>query len=218
MQISSNAAVPSKLSDILNELGGIPDDRVRCDPWPGTATLEDLQRAHASGGLCELVDGTLVDKAMGWQEAVLAAYLVELIAGFARRHNLGLVTGPDGFVRLLGTFVRGPDVAFVSWKRLPEGRLPEQSIPDCVPDLVVEVLSLGNTLGEMSRKRREYFHAGVGLVWMVDPRERTVAVFTGLTDYIILDESQTLSGGDVLPGLEIPLAELFAELDRRPPE
>lgn len=69
----------------------------------------------------------------------------------------------------------------------------------------------------MSRKRREYFHAGVRLVWMVDPRQRTVAIYTSITEYCILDASQVLCGGDVLVGLEIELTELFSELDRHGP-
>lgn len=48
-------------------------------------------------------------------------------------------------------------------------------------------------------------------------RERSVAVYTAVNDYVILDDSQTLTGHNVLPGLEIPLAVVFAELDRRPP-
>ncbi|MEZ6080347.1 MAG: Uma2 family endonuclease [Pirellulaceae bacterium] len=75
-------------------------------------------------------------------------------------NNLGLVTGPDGFMRILKTQVRGPDVAFVSWQRLPEGKVPDAA-PEIVPDIAIEVLSEGNTYAEMSRKRREYFHAGV---------------------------------------------------------
>ncbi len=218
MQVISNAAVAGTLFDILTELGGISPDRVHHTPVPGSATIEDLRHANGNGALCELIDGTLVEKAMGWQESLVAAYLIELIGGFSRRHNLGLVTGPDGFVRILGSLVRGPDVAFVSWDRLPNRRMPVASVPECVPDLAVEVLSLGNTLAEMSRKRREYFHAGVRLVWMIDPRERSVAVYTSITDYSIIADSGKLSGGDVLPGLEINLAELFAELDRCPPE
>ncbi len=217
MQVVSNAAVAGSLSDILTELGGISVDRVYYSPSPGSATVDDLIRVNENGVLCELIDGTLVEKAMGWTESLIAAYLVEMIGGFSRRHNLGLVTGPDGFVRILVSLVRGPDVAFYSWDRLPKRRLPETRVPECVPDLAVEVLSLGNTLAEMSRKRREYFHAGVSLVWMIDPRERTVAVYTSITEFAIIDDTGTLSGGDVLPGLEINLAQLFAELDRHPP-
>ena len=154
---------------------------------------------------------------MGWRESLIALALGSILREFSTVNNLGVVTGADGFVRLLGSLVRGPDVAFVSWARLPGGRIPDDAVPQIVPDLAVEVISLGNTLPEMSRKRREYFHAGVRLVWMVDPRERTVAVYTSINDYEILDEDQVLGGHDVLPGLEIPLADVFAELDRHPP-
>jgi Uma2 family endonuclease len=100
---------------------------------------------------------------------------------------------------------------------LPGRRIPVDRIPELVPDLAVEIISEGNTLAEMARKRREYFHAGVQLVWMVDPRARTVAVYSSITDYVVLDESATLDGQSVLPGLQIRLSELFAELDRNPP-
>jgi Uma2 family endonuclease len=216
--MASNAAVAENLSDILAELGGIPVDRVHREPTPGRATIDDLVRLNNNGSQCELVDGTLVEKAMGWRESLIAALLVELIGGYARRNNLGVVTGADGFIQLLGSLVRGPDVAFISWARLPDGQIPQDAIPQIVPDLAVEVISVGNTLTEMSRKRREYFHAGVRLVWMVDPRERTVAVYTSINDYEILDEDQVLRGHDVVPGLEIQLAEVFAELDRQRPQ
>jgi Uma2 family endonuclease len=215
-QVIFNAAVAKSLSDLLIELGGISVERICRQPSPGTATIEDALDRIEKGDLCELVDGTLVEKAMGWQESLIATFLIETIGAFCRRKNMGLVTGPDGFIRLLGSLVRGPDVAFFSWERLPNQSVPEVSIPECVPDLAVEILSIGNTLGEMSRKRREYFHAGVRLVWMVDPRERSVAVYRSITDFSVLGETHTLTGEDVLPGLEIQLAELFAELDRRP--
>jgi Uma2 family endonuclease len=83
------------------------------------------------------------------------------------------------------------------------------------PDLAVEVLSAGNTPGEMARKRQEYFAAGVRLVWLVDPEARPVEVFTAPEQPTILHEEHTLEGGAVLPGLALPLRELFAELDRQ---
>jgi len=217
MQVVSNAAVAGNFSDILTDLGGISGERVYRSPEPGRATIEDLLQKNETGAMCELIDGTLVEKAMGWTESLIALALGSILRQFVNAHNLGLVTGPDGFVRILGSLVRGPDVAFISWDRLPNRRVPNVSVPECVPDLAVEVLSLGNTRTEMSRKRREYFHACVRLVWMIDPRERTVAVYTSITDYTIIDENGKLSGSDVLPGLEIDLAELFAELDRQPP-
>ncbi len=67
----------------------------------------------------------------------------------------------------------------------------------------------------MARKRHEYFQAGVQLVWEVDPRARTVAVYESSEHPTMLDASQTLDGGEVLPGFALPLADLFGELYRQ---
>ena len=66
----------------------------------------------------------------------------------------------------------------------------------------------------MSRKRREYFHAGVELLWMVDHRFRTVTVFRSPQDATEFTEEQKLDGGHVLPGWQVDIAELFGRLDR----
>jgi Uma2 family endonuclease len=117
--------------------------------------------------------------------------------------------------RLFGDTVRGPDVAFVAWDRLPEGKLPRDPIPDLVPNLVIEVLSAGNTYLEMSRKRREYFHAGVQLLWMVDPEERSVAVYRSPQDVQVLHAGEVLAGDAVLPGWQVDIGALFSKLDSR---
>ncbi len=214
-----NASVSFSLADRISDLGGIEASRIRSTPAPGSATIPDLIRAQAEDGrLYELVDNTLVEKAMGWQESLLAMVLAQWLRNFLDNHDLGVVTGPDGMSRLFGDTVRGPDVALVSWSRMPGGRLPTDPIPDLVPDFVIEVLSISNTRSEMARKRREYFQAGVRLVWMIDPRRRTVAVFTAAESVTIAAEHDRIAGGDVLPGWEVDLEKLFAELDRRSPE
>jgi Uma2 family endonuclease len=109
--------------------------------------------------------------------------------------------------------IRIPDVAFVSWQRVPGGVFPREPVPQLVPDLVVEILSEGNTEAEMARKREEYFGAGVRLLWIVDPRIRAVDVWTSIDQAARLSKADTLDGGDVLPGFTLPLGDLFAELD-----
>jgi len=215
--MASNAAVAGNFNEVLNELGGIAAHRVRREPAPGGATMADLVKANENGAICELVDATLVEKAMGWRESLIAVVLGGLLRDFVNSRNPGIVSGADGLMEILPSLAHGPDVAFTSWDRIPGGHVPPEAVSRIVPDLAVEVLSVGNTLMEMSRKRHEYFYAGVRMVWMVDPRERSVAVYTTINDYVILDESQTLTGLDVLPGLEIRLADIFGELDRRPP-
>lgn len=216
---ASNASVSFSLADRLLDLGGIDAGRIRSTPAPGSATIADLIRASAEDGrLYELVDNTLVEKAMGWQESVLAMVLVRWLGNFIEGNNLGVISGPDGMSRLFGETVRGPDVAFVSWSRLPGGRLPTDPVPLLVPDFVIEVLSISNTRSEMTRKRREYFQAGVRLVWMIDPRRRTVAVFTSPEAVRIAEEFDRIDGGEVLPGWTVELEKLFAELDRQSPQ
>jgi Uma2 family endonuclease len=201
------------LADVLHALGDIPPDRVRLDPPPGTATTRDLlRRSKVEGQICELVDRTLVAKTMGFSEANLALILGMLLNRFVTDNQLGVVVGPDGLMKLAPGLVRAPDASFVSWDQFPERCLPEEALPGVFPDLAVEVISKGNTRREMARKRREYFAAGTRLVWMVYPKTRTIDVYTSPADSTTLGGTDTLAGGDVLPGFTLPVATLFANL------
>ena len=203
------------LEDVLERLGGISPRRVLFDPPPGTATVKDVIR-HRDGPrrrLVELIDGTLVEKTMGYRESMMASKLGRLLGTFAEDvHKLGVVTGPDGTIKLLRKLVRIPDVAFASWDRFPNRRVPEDRVPEVVPNLAVEVLSKGNTVLEMERKLKEYFLAGVDLVWFVNLEARAVRVFTSPDASTLLGETDTLTGGAVLPGFAVPVADLFAAL------
>jgi Uma2 family endonuclease len=55
-----------------------------------------------------------------------------------------------------------------------------------------------------------YLQAGLRLVWLVDPAERTVTVFRPDAALKLLGEGDTLDGGDVLPGFSVPVADIFA--------
>jgi Uma2 family endonuclease len=199
--------------ELLHDLGDIPPERVRLNPLPGQATERDLLRLNDhSNRLYELVDGVLVEKPMGYKESSLAMRIGRLLGNFVDEHDLGDITGADGTHRILPGIVRLPDVAFASWDRLPNRELPDVPIPDLVPDLAVEVLSPSNTRGEIKRKLKEYFLAGVRLVWVVDPKTRTAQVYTAPDESAVLAEDQTLDGGDVLPGFKLPLRKLFARV------
>jgi Uma2 family endonuclease len=84
-------------------------------------------------------------------------------------------------------------------------------VPDLVPDLVVEVLSEGNTPREMEQKLQEYFTAGVRLVWYVVPARQEVHVYTAPDQYEILTTDHHLHGGETLPGFTLPVRRLFAD-------
>src|SRR5207253_7265409 len=118
--------------------------------------------------LCELVDGTLVEKPMDFYESRLAGLLFHFLENYLELHDLGIVLGESGMTRVEPGQVRMPDVAFYLWDHFANRRLPRGAILGVVPDLAIEVLSPSNTRAEMGRKRREYFLGGCRLVWEVD--------------------------------------------------
>ncbi len=206
------------VADLLERLGGIPASRVRLVPTPGTATEQDVIDVHdRTNRLCELVDGVLVEKVMGFDESIVSLLLAGSLLNYLKRHDLGKLIGADGMMRLFPGLVRIPDVAFISWKRYPKKTRKRGEIPTVAPDLVVEVLSKKNTPREMARKLDEYFRAGVLLVWYVDPKRRTVRVFTGRDQSVVLAEDQYLDGGNVLPGFTLSIRDWFGEAERTAP-
>jgi Uma2 family endonuclease len=150
---------------------------------------------------------------MGYWESVLAIELASLLRNFANPRKLGRVAGEAGMLRLSPGLVRIPDLSFISRARLARYRRSRPPILPLAPDLAIEVLSEGNTAREMARKVSEYFASGCRLVWLVDPRKRTVAVYTSSVQSITLAEKQTLTGGDILPGFRLPLRKLFGVMD-----
>lgn len=203
-------------ADLFDELGGISPSRVRFRPAPGRATEKDVVRIEASENrLFELVDGVLVEKAMGAREALLASYIVHVLWDYLKDHDLGVALGADGMLRLRPRLVRIPDVSFISWNQIPSGDFPSKPIPDLYPDLAVEVLSDTNTTAEIDRKLSEYFEAGCRLAWIVDPKSHTADIYTSPTDNQHLRPNQSLDGRNVLPGFKLPLKELFASTRRR---
>jgi Uma2 family endonuclease len=199
-------------ADLQERLGGIPLERIRLYPRPGLATEEDVLDIHArTGRLCELVDGILVEKPMGWNESVLAAAINHFIQNYLEGRKLGPVAGADGMLKILPGRIRIPDVSFIRWTRLPRSQDP---VPAVSPDLAVEVLSKSNTEREMQGKLSEYFAGGTHLAWIIDPVTRTARIYHAPDQFTLIDAAGSLTGGDVLPGFELKLADLFAELDR----
>ena len=198
--------------DLFQRFGPISVGRIRQRPEPGTANEQDAIAVNDSDKcLCELVDGILVEKAMGARESLLAGLILTAINQFVLPRKLGYVLGADGLVRLAHGLLRIPDVCFIAANRAPGRRFPETPICPLIPNLVVEVLSAGNTKKEMAEKLDDYFRAGVELVWYVDPAKKTVRVYISLEDSRLVRESGTIDGGIVLPGFTLRLRDLFAD-------
>lgn len=205
---------PTSFAELHARLGGVPLERIRMNPPPGIATERDLERA--SKPVCELIDGVLVEKAMGARESLLGVYLASLISNHVHAGDLGVVLGEAGFIRLAIDQVRAPDATFIPWSEFPGGEVPEdEAFWSVAPGLIVEVLSPGNTTAEIDRKLAEFFKAGCKLAWVIDPRAKAAKVYTSAKKFKELDETGTLDGGKVLPGFALKLADLFAATRRR---
>jgi len=202
------------LADVQARLPGYSADRIRANPSPGTASEQDVLDALArSDRICELVDGTLVEKTMATNESMLAAALIILISRYLDTDNLGALIGEGGLLKILPNQVRAPDVSFIRWERLPGRRSSKPAIYAIAPDLAVEILSEGNTEAEMNRKLHDYFQAGVQLVWYIEPKTRAARAYTAEHEWTDIGCDGSLPGGEVLPGFELPLAQLFARVE-----
>ena len=207
-------SVPDKrftLADLVHRFGPMPAERIRTNPPPGTATEQNvIDVEEGESRLCEVVDGVLVEKTVGIYESYLAPRLIQVLTEFVQEHQLGIVLGADGMMRLAPGLVRIPDASFISWNLLPGRRIPRVPFADLAPDLAVEVISPSNTVREMERKLQEYRAAGVRLVWYVLPEPREVHVYTP-DRHDVLTIDQEISGGDVLPGFTLPVRQMFEE-------
>ncbi len=162
--------------------------------------------------IVELVEGEIVKmpKPTGLHGQI--TFLLSLkIGNYVVDNRLGVVTASEtGFVLERNPdgrdTVRGLDIAFIRGARVPAA-LPDQLL-DMAPDLAVEVISPSNDAADIHHKIRQLLAAGTALVWIVYPSTRTVDVHSqsGATT---LEGDDTLSGRDVLPGLEIPVREIF---------
>ena len=206
-------------TDLLHSLGDIDAGRVRLEPPPGTATLADLIAYNEArlGPTCELIDGTLVKKAvMGQLESTITFVIIGQLDRYLESHDVGMGLAPDGVLRILPGIGRAGDVTFIAWTSLPGDRPPprKDKVPSIVPDLVVEVLSESNTKREMIRKRGEYFRAGVKQVWEIDPETRGATVYTGPDQMTEVPAGGTLDGADILPGFTLSLRYVFDRAER----
>ncbi|MGH7556403.1 MAG: Uma2 family endonuclease [Gemmatimonadota bacterium] len=178
---------------------------------PGPLTIEEFERLPDEASRMELVRGHVVrEPPAGFEHGGIAAQIASCLNPFVRRHALGKVVGAEtGFVLFDDPpTVRAPDVAFVARERLPTD---PRRFARRAPDLAVEIVSPSNTLPEIQAKVFDYLNAGTRLVWVVEPRGRTVTVYRSRDEIRILTLGQEVEGSEVLPGFRIEVSEFFAD-------
>ena len=170
-----------------------------------TITDEELLKLPKDGNKYEVVDGELEVSPAGLPHERIVARLIVLLGAFVKQRNLGDVLGSNVLYVLPSGNKRAPDISFVA-----AGRLPDEAVfPQLAPDLVVEVLSPGDTPRQVLDKVGEYLEAGVRLVWVINPDKREAAVYSGPTSVRVIDHQAALTGEDVVPGLSCRLSEVI---------
>lgn len=179
-----------------------------------TSTLlraEEFERIAHVLGPCELVKGEIIPMSPGGirhsEVTVRACFLLE---SHNRAHRLGRVlSGEAGIIvaRKPDT-VRGADVAFISYQRLPKDATVKGFLQH-PPELIIEVLSDDVSWGEMEEKIAEYHRAGVDLVWVLDPRTVTLRAYPRDAAPVLFRDTETVSADPHVPGFTCQVAEFF---------
>lgn len=174
-------------------------------------TADELIRLPRDHARHELVRGELrTMPPAGWGHGDETSVLDGSLGMYVRANRLGRVlTGEPGFLLTTNPdTVRAPDVAFIRRERIPSGLSRRGYFPG-PPDLAVEVISPNDLYTEVDEKVAEWLEHGTRLVFVVNPRRRTVAVHRPGQRVQILGIDDALDGEDVVPGWKLPLRELF---------
>ncbi len=185
-------------------------------------SLEDFINKFDEEGPFEILDGEIVPKmpnVFGHTEAAnniaLFINIYALPKKLGKAYVEGTVIKPDSFDRNWVKGSRIPDVLYVSQERLNDYK---DANPDwenrplaLIPDLVIEVVSPTDSYTEINQRVKRYLNDSVRLVWVMDPQERTIVIYVPNSDQqTTLSGEAKLTGGEVIPGFEVALTEIFA--------
>lgn len=161
----------------------------------------------------ELVQGELIEVS---PSAIKSNYVLGFIhtelSVFIRAKRLGYLSIAEGgyLIETNPDTVVAPDIGFVSRNRMIHP-IPERGYLPIRPDLIVEVISPTDERREIELKRALYDRIRVPMVWWIDPRRETATIQVPGRPAQSVDRSGVLDGGEILPGFQLALADVFAE-------
>jgi len=176
-------------------------------------TAEQLLRMSDDGHRYELVAGALEKMTpAGWKHGDVGGRLHSMLGRHVLQHELGKIFFAEtGFLLSRDPdTVRAPDIAFIHKDHLPAS-LPEDAFWPGAPDLAVEVVSPGDTTGEVDDKVRAWLDAGAMMVWVVNLKWRTVTVYRSPSDIKTLTEDEELTGQDAVPDFRCRVGDIFGD-------
>jgi len=156
----------------------------------------------------EWINRQVFEKTSSFYASKLAAKILILIGLYLLENDIGHVTGADGGY-VIGVERYAPDVAYISYEKQPE--LAKSGYNPTPPDLAVEVISNPSSSTEQNKLRLKltsYLSSGV-TVWVVNSESRQVEVHQVGVVATVFNETETISGGDMLPGFEVAVKDIF---------
>jgi Uma2 family endonuclease len=174
-------------------------------------TADDLWNLPDHGGRCELVKGELRPMSpAGSGHGAFSMNLAAPLHQFVRARKLGIVVAAEtGFIVAQDPdTVLAPDAAFIRQERIAATGVTQKCWPG-PPDLAIETMSPGDMVRDVDKKARDWLTAGAQQVWVINPQLKTVIIYS-LGEAETISEAEILDGGEVVPGFQIHVAEIFA--------
>ncbi len=180
-------------------------------------TIQELVSIFETEGPFELIDGERIPlNPMVMKHNIRAKRLYDALVSFLKDNPLGEAYFEAAFVLTYQsdwvTGSRVPDILFVRADRLKAYISANPNWEDMplvlVPDLAVEVISTNDNYSDVDAKVDLYLEDGVEAVWVVDPKQKTITI-RARDFYKKLHIDDTLTGGDVIPGFEMPVKAIF---------
>jgi Uma2 family endonuclease len=174
-------------------------------------TIDEFLKLPSSECLRELVRGRVIESKLRTpRHGEVCVEIAARLWSHVKQQGLGRVIGGSAAVITLRDpdCMRGPDIAFYSFERLPREKLKIEYVK-VVPDLVIDVLDAGDHWSDVIEKALEYLHSGVRVVCLADPNKESIAVFREAQVPKLLHARDALELPDVLPGLRVTVGEFF---------
>ncbi len=175
-------------------------------------TLEEFLALPEGDITYELIDGEAVPKYKDEEmspkffHGSTTGALFILLSAWAQEKGRVVIEWAIKLTRNQQDWLPVPDLTYISYNLLQQDWLQDEAYP-VPPELVIEIISLGQTFGEMTEKAVDYIKAGVSRVWVVDTKARTITIFAPHQVPITYRDNQPIS--DVLPGFYITPNEVF---------
>lgn len=171
--------------------------------------LEQFQSQHPDYRM-ELVDGEIIVMSpLGLESSEVAAAIITQLSNWVRPRRLGRVAASSaGFIMPNASVdVRAPDASFIRAEQL---RRTTENYAQVVPDLIFEVKSKSDSLTKLRQKIQSFLELGTQVGVLVDPRTRTMEVYRLQQEKVILQDGDTLTVPELLPGWELVVADVWA--------